>query len=186
MTGDPLRLLCIDLQVDASQDVDPPPAAMDAACALLATGRRLGWTIAHTRRRTRPVIRARRGSPAPGVNPLMSEQVFFHDGRSVAGACGLSRLLERWRGQEVAVAAFDPLALISCVLACEAPGPRLLLVEDVMPIQALDSLAGIGVFHGRGVRGTFTATRLSKLVRDAALATGIHVLPAPNSGLRGH
>jgi len=186
MIRHPLKLLCIDLQVDAAPNLAPAPEAMAAACTLLATGRRLGWTIAHTRRRTRPVIRARRGSPAPGVNPLMSEQVFFHDGRSVAGACGLSGLLERWRGQDVAVAAFDPLALISCVLACEAPGPRLLLVEDVMPMQALDSLAGVGVFHGRGVSGTFTATRLSKLVRDAAFATGVHVMPPPDSRLRGH
>ncbi len=86
MTNLPCRLLCIDLQADAVPGCEPDPAAVMAARNLLSVGRRLGWTIAHTRRRTRPVIRTRNGLQATSVNPLMTEQVFFHDGRSIAEA----------------------------------------------------------------------------------------------------
>ncbi len=179
MTNNPCRLLCIDLQADAIPGCEPDPAAMLAARNLISAGRRLGWTIAHTRRRTLPVIRARNGSQAPSVNPLMSEQVFFHDGRSVAEAYGLPALLRTWREETVLVAAFDPVALLSCVLACQEPGPRLLLVEDVMPMRTLESAARVGIFHGEDLRGAFKGTTLAKLVKDAGRATGVHVLPLP-------
>lgn len=177
MTHAPCRLLCIDLQADAIPGCEPDPAAILAARNLISAGRRLGWTIAHTRRRTRPVIRARNGSQTPSVNPLMSEQVFFHDGRSVAEAYGLPQLLRTWRDETVLVAAFDPVALLSCVLACQEPGPRLLLVEDVMPMRALESAARVGIFHGEDLRGAFKGTTLARLVKDAGRATGVHVLP---------
>lgn len=179
MTHLPGRLLCIDLQADAVPGCEPDPAAALAARNLLSVGRRLGWTIAHTRRRTRPVIRTRNGLQATSVNPLMTEQVFFHDGRSVAEAFGLSALLRSWREETVLVAAYDPVALLSCVLACQEPGPRLMLVEDVMPMKALEGAARVGLFHGDDWRHAFKATTLARLVKDAGRATGVHVLPIP-------
>lgn len=181
MTSPPCRLLCIDLQADAIPGCEPDPAAMTAARNLLSAGRRLGWTIAHTRRRTLPVIRARNGSQAPSVNPLMSEQVFFHDGRSVAEAYGLSALLRSWRDETVLVAAFDPMALLSCVLACQEPGPRLMVVEDVTPMRTLESASRVGIFHGDSWRGAFRATTLARLVKDAGRSSGVHVLPPPEA-----
>lgn len=179
MTHLPMRLLCIDLQADAIPGCEPDPAAIAAARNLLSAGRRLGWTIAHTRRRTQPVIRARHGLQATSVNPLMTEQVFFHDGRSVAEAYGLSALLRSWRDETVLVAAYDPVALLSCVLACEGPGARLMLVEDVMPMKALEGAARMGIFHGEDWRRAFKGTTLARLVKQAGRATGIHVLPLP-------
>jgi len=181
MTRLPCRLLCIDLQADAIPGCEPDPRAMTAARDMLSVGRRLGWTIAHIRRRTQPVIRSRDGAHGTSINPLMSEQVFFHDGRSVAEAYGLANLLRSWREETVLVAAFDPVALLSCVLVCQKPGPRLMLVEDVMPMRALESAASVGIFHGADWRHSFGATTLARLVRDAGRASGIHVLPPPET-----
>lgn len=185
MTQLPCRLLCIDLQADAVPGCEPDPAAVMAARNLLSVGRRLAWTIAHTRRRTQPVIRARHGLQATTANPLMTEQVFFHDGRSVAEAFGLPALLRSWREETVLVAAYDPVALMSCVLACQEPGPRLMLVEDVMPMRALEGAARVGLFHGDDWRHAFKATTLARLVRDAGRATGVHVLPLPEGSHPG-
>lgn len=185
MTQLPCRLLCIDLQADAVPGCEPDPAAVMAARNLLSVGRRLGWTIAHTRRRTQPVIRARHGLQATTANPLMTEQVFFHDGRSVAEAFGLPALLRSWRDETVLVAAYDPVALMSCVLACQEPGPRLMLVEDVMPMRALEGAARVGLFHGDDWRHAFKATTLARLVKDAGRATGVHVLPLPEGSHPG-
>ena len=83
MDAMPCRLLCIDLQIDAVPDREPNAEALTGARQLLTLGRRLGWTVAHTRRRTQqPVIRARGGGSLTGLNPLMSEQVFFHERHS--------------------------------------------------------------------------------------------------------
>ena len=175
----PRRLLCIDLQADAVPDRVTDPRAAAGARDLLTLGRRLGWTVAHTRRRTRqPVIRTRGGPTATGVNPLMSEQVFFHDSRSIAESHGLAALLHEWRGETVLVAAFDPMALMSCVLACHEPGPRLLLIEDVMPMSELRAASPLSAFHGAGWKGAFSAITLAELVKRAN-RQGVHVFPAP-------
>lgn len=179
MTKVPTRLLCIDLQADAVPGCDPDPLAMKGARDLLSIGRGLGWSIAHTRRRTQPVIRARNGSQTPGINPLMSERVFFHDGRSVAEAYGLAGLLKQWREETVLVAAFDHVALLSCLLACHEPGPLLTLVEDVTPVKALDEASANGTFHGAAWRLAFGSTSIARILRDTGRTTGVHVLPAP-------
>lgn len=176
MDAIPCRLLCIDLQIDAVPDREPNRDALTGARELLTLGRRLGWTVAHTRRRThQPVIRARGGS-ATGLNPLMSEQVFFHEQRSVADSPGLSALLHSWREETVLVAAFDPVALLSCLLACYEPGPRLVLVEDVTSLQALGEAASVSAFHGAAWKLAFGATTLDELLARAK-RQGIHLFP---------
>ncbi len=172
----PTRLLCIDLQDDALPDAGVDPRASAAARQLLQLARRLDWTIVHTRRRTsRPVIRARNGA-ATGLNPLMTEPVYFHDQRSIADNHGLAALLHDWRAHAVLVAAFDPLALLSLVLACQAPGPKLLLVEDVTPLGELRAAAPAGAFHGSGWKGAFGAITLAELARRAN-REGVHMFP---------
>jgi nicotinamidase-related amidase len=177
MDAMPCRLLCIDLQIDAVPDREPDPDALTGARELLTLGRRLGWTVAHTRRRTnQPVIRARSGVSATGLNPLMSEQVFFHEQRSIADSPGLSALLHAWRDETVLVAAFDPVALLSCLLACYEPGPRLVLVEDVTSLQALGEAAPVSAFHGAAWKLAFGATTLDDLLARAK-RQGIHLFP---------
>lgn len=161
------RLLCIDLQVDALPDHAPDPTAVFGARQLLALGRRLDWQIVHARRRTQPVIRARDGSTSAGLNPLMSEKVFFHDGRSIAESPGLASLLHEWRNETVFVAAFDHVALLSCLLACYEPGPRMVLVEDVISLKALGDTSAIDAFHGTAWRLAFGATTLAGVAADA-------------------
>lgn len=179
MDAMPCRLLCIDLQADAVPDREVDTRASTGARDLLTLGRRLGWTIAHTRRRTRlPVIRTRGGPVATGLNPLMSEQVFFHDNRSIADSQGLANLLHDWRDETVLVAAFDPMALMSCVLACHEPGPRLLLVEDVTPMSELREASPVSAFHGAGWKGAFSAITLADLVKRAR-RQGVHLFPTP-------
>lgn len=179
MDAMPSRLLCIDLQADAVPDRDIDARASMCGRELLTLGRRLGWTIAHTRRRTRlPVIRTRGGPVATGLNPLMSEQVFFHDNRSIADSAGLAALLHEWKNETMLVAAFDPMALMSCVLACHEPGPRLLLVEDVTPMSELRAASPVSAFHGAGWKGAFGAITLAELTRRAN-RQGLHLFPTP-------
>ena len=115
---------------------------------------------------------------ATGLNPLMSEQVFFHDNRSIADSHGLANLLHEWRDETVLVAAFDPMALMSCVLACHDPGPRLLLVEDVTPMSELRATTPVSAFHGAGWKGAFNAITLAELVKRAK-RQGVHLFPTP-------
>jgi hypothetical protein len=167
MTPQANRLLCIDLQVDALPDHEPDPKSVSGARQLLSLGRRLGWQIVHARRRTQPVIRARDGSTSAGLNPLMSEKVFFHDGRSVAESPGLSSLLHEWRNDAVYVAAFDHVALLSCLLACYEPGPRMVLIEDVISLDALGDTSAIDAFHGAAWRLAFGKTGIAGIIADA-------------------
>ena len=181
----PCRLVCVDLQVDAVPDSAPDPKASSAARQLLTLGRRLGWTIAHTRRRTlQPLIRTRNSGPATGHNPLMSEPVFFHDTRSLADSHGLAALLNDWRDETLLVAAFDPMALTSLVLACHEPGPRLLLVEDVTPLSDLRAATPVSAFHGKGWKGAFGQITLAELIRRAN-RQGVHLFPGVGSERQG-
>lgn len=178
MDNSTCRLICVDLQTDAVPDRAPDANASSAARQLLTLGRRLGWTIAHTRRRTKqPLIRTRNTGTATGMNPLMSEPVFFHDTRSLADSHGLAALLHEWRGETILVAAFDPMALSSLVLACHEPGPRLLLVEDVTPLSDLRAATPVSAFHGKGWKGAFGQITLAELIRRAG-RQGVHLFPA--------
>lgn len=177
MDNSTCRLICVDLQADAVPDRAPDAKAGSAARQLLTLGRRLGWTIAHTRRRThQPLIRTRNTGAATGLNPLMSEPVFFHDTRSLADSHGLAALLHEWRGETILVAAFDPMALSSLVLACHEPGPRLLLVEDVTPLSDLRAATPVSAFHGKGWKGAFGQITLAELIRRAN-RQGVHIFP---------
>lgn len=181
MKAMPSHLLCIDLQSDAVPDREPDGAVIGAASRLLTFARRLGWTVAHTRRRTRvPLIRTRHAT-ATGLNPLMSEPVFFHDTRSLADSQGLATLLQSWRGETVLVAAMDPVALLSCLLACPEPGPRLVLVEDICSLREMDEAAPVSAFHGDAWRRAFGATSLDKLIASAS-RQGVHLFPTAVSG----
>jgi hypothetical protein len=169
------RLLCIDLQVDAVPGCEPAPSSIFGANQLLTVGRRLGWNIAHARRRTQVVIRSRNGAQA-GLNPLMTEQVFFHDDRSIAGSHGLTDLLQSWRGETVFVAAFDHVALLSCLLACYEQGPRLVLIEDVPPLQTLTDPAAKADFKGAATRLAAGSTTIGGIIKESSRRLGIKAL----------
>ncbi len=163
------RLLCIDLQVDASLGLEPDAHAIFGARQLLTLGRRHGWNIAHTRRRSTgaaaagEIIDTRVGA----MRPLMSERVFFRPNRSIAESPGLSALLESWRGQTVLVAAFDHVALLSCLLACYDQGPRLVLVEDVLSPRTLADTTSMDAFRAAARRLATGSTTLAGIVASA-------------------
>jgi len=173
------RLLCIDLQVDAVPGCAPDPSSIFGARQLLTLARRLGWNIAHARRRTQVVIRARNGAQA-GLNPLMTEQVFFHDDRSIAGSHGLSDLLQSWRDETVYVAAFDHVALLSCLLACHEHGPKLVLIEDVPPLQTLTDTAAKHDFHGAAMRLAAGSITIGGIIKESSRRHGIKVATINN------
>jgi hypothetical protein len=148
--GEPMsRLLCIDLQVDPAIGLEPDAHAIFGARQLLTMGRRLGWTIAHARRRASAAASHQDAGDARvgAMRPLKSEQVFFRSSRSILESPSLSALLESWRGETVFVAAFDHVALLSCLLACYEHGPRLVLVEDVLSLRALTGKTSIDAFR---------------------------------------
>jgi len=141
MPGEPSRLLCIDLQVDTARGLKPEPRCIFGARQLLVMGRRLGWDIAHTR--------VRRPDPEPSatfqptsealigaLRPLTNERLLMRPDRSMAHSPSVSRLLDQWRRETVYVAAFDHVALLSCLLECHETGPKMILVEDAIPAAA--------------------------------------------------
>lgn len=144
----PTRLLCIDLQVDPAFGLEPDAKAIFGARQLLTMGRRLGWTVAHARRRSHTTPSNDHGDARMGaMRPLMTEHVFLRSTRSVADSPGIMKLLESWRGETVFVAAFDQVALLSCLLACYEHGPRLVLVEDVLSMRAIAGKTSIDAFR---------------------------------------
>jgi hypothetical protein len=126
------RLLCIDLQIDARRGLQPDPRAVFGARQLLAVGRALGWSIAHTRLRGAVSGEAWMG----GLRPLLSEPVFQRSARPITASPGLVSLLDDWRDEPVYVAAFDPVSLLSCLVECCDRGPRFILVEDALAVGA--------------------------------------------------
>ena len=174
MTNPACRLLCIDLQVDAVPGCEPDASSIFGARQLLTLGRRLGWTIAHARRRTQVVIRSRNGAQ-PGLNPLMTEQGFFPDGRSIADSQCFPDLLYAWRGETVYVAAFDHVSLLSCLIACQEQGPKLVLIEDVPPLQTLTDPAAKQDFHGAATRLAAGATTIGGIIKESSRRLGIKV-----------
>jgi len=132
-------------------DREPNAEALTGARQLLTLGRRLGWTVAHTRRRAhrQPVIRARGGGFANRAQSADVGTGLLPRAALDRGFAGASALLHSWRDETVLVAAFDPVALLSCLLACYEPGPRLVLVEDVTSLQELGEAAPVSAFHRR-------------------------------------
>ncbi len=127
------RLLCIDLQIDPRRGLQPDANAIFGARALLSVARRSGWTVAHTRMRTRPGGSSGFGETRiSGMRPLMSERVFLRSSRSIADCPGLLDLLDDWKNETVYVAAFDHVTLLSCLLLRYESGPRMVLVENAL------------------------------------------------------
>ncbi len=166
MSTEPRRLLCIDLRLDA--DIDPRPDArcIAAAQGLLAVGRRRGWEIVHTRLRNAAGADARREHDE--LRPLMNERVLAHEHRLVGRSPALARLAEAWRGEDVHVVAFDPVALLSCLIETLETGPRFVLVDDVLPFRATTSDPGAsdpgaGALHAAACRLSAGCTTLSAI-----------------------
>jgi hypothetical protein len=167
------HLLCIDLQVDRAVGLNPAPQAIFGARQLLTMGRRLGWNIAHTRRRV-PSVSA--SSDAPGapsevragaMRPLMTERVFFRNTRSILDSAGLCRLLDGWRNETIFVAGFDHVAVLSCLLACYEAGPRIVLVDDVVAMSTLPSQATIDAFSAAARHLGAGSTTIAEIAAEA-------------------
>jgi hypothetical protein len=176
------RLLSIDLQIDPALGIEPDAPSIFGARQLLAMGRRLGWTIAHARRR----------SPAPAsvdpedqrlgaMRPLMTERVFFRSGRSISDSPGLISMLEGWRQETVFVASFDHVALLSALLACYEHGPRLILVEDVLALQSLSGKSDVDAFRTAAWHLAGGSTTIAGIIAEANRRLGIGALPLPEA-----
>ena len=180
MDAVPARLLCIDLQVDPALGLEPDAKSIFGARQLLTMGRRLGWTIAHARRRSSAIASSDQGDALTGaMRPLMSERVFFRRDRSISGSPGILRLLEDWRGEAVFVAAFDHVALLSCLLACYEHGPRLVLVEDVLSLRALTGRTSIDAFRTAAWHLAAGTTSIASIVSEMQLTNDVSMLRAP-------
>lgn len=142
------HLLCIDLLVDPALGVEPDAQAIFAARQLLTMARRLDWNVVHVRRRpSTAALRSEADVRASAMRPLKSERVFFRSSRSISESAGFAHQLKRWRGETVLVAAFDQVALLSCLLACYEHGPRLVLVEDVLSRSGLVGKSSMDAFR---------------------------------------
>lgn len=175
----PGRLLCIDLQTDpvlgAANGVEPDAKAIFGARQLLTMARRFGWEIVHARRRIDGTVPT--DARAGAMRPLMTERVFFRHGRSVSESTGLCSLLDSWRGQTVFVAAFDHVALLSCLLACYENGPRLVLVEDVLSLHTLTGRASIDAFRTAAWHLSAGSTSIAGIISQANKRLSPIVIP---------
>jgi len=183
----PGRLLCIDLQVDPVFGIEPEAKAIFSARQLLTMGRRLGWEIAHARRRIPNMPNAGVNDARTGaMRPLMSERVFFRSGRAISESAGLTSLIESWRGEQVFVAAFDHVALLSCLLACYEHGPRLILVEDVLSLHALTGRTSVDAFRTAASHLSAGSTTISGILAQAdhrLAPVGLMAAPAAPVGV---
>ena len=173
------HLLCIDLQIDPALGIEPDPQAIFAARQLLTMGRRLGWSIVHARRR--PSALALQGdgdARISAMRPLKSERVFFRSSRSVLESPGLASQLESWRGEPVLVAAFDHVALLSCLLACYEHGPRLVLVEDVLSVGVLAGKTSMDAFRTAAWHLATGTTTIAEIVAAAERRPPMELLAA--------
>lgn len=168
------RLLCIDLQVDPALGVEPDAPSIFGARQLLAMGRRLGWTIAHARRRSPAPAPADLNDQRLGaMRPLMTERVFFRSGRPISDSPGLISMLEGWRQETVFVAAFDHVALLSALLACYEHGPRLVLVEDVLSLESLSGKSDAKAFRTAAWHLAGGSTTIAGIIADANRRLGL-------------
>jgi Isochorismatase family len=180
MDASPTRLLCIDLQIDPALGLEPDAKSIFGARQLLTIGRRLGWTVAHARRRASSISSNDHGEALVGaMRPLMSERVFFRRDRSISGSPGILQLLEDWRGEAVFVAAFDHVALLSSLLACYEHGPRLVLVEDVLSLHALTGKTSIDAFRTAAWHLAAGTTSIARIVADTQLTNDVSMPRAP-------
>jgi hypothetical protein len=161
------HLLCIDLQIDPALGIEPDPAAIFGARQLLTMSRRLGWSIVHARRRHSAGAQNDGDARVSAMRPLKSERVFFRSSRSVLESPGLASQLESWRGEPVLVAAFDHVALLSCLLACYERGPRLVLVEDVLSIGVLTGKTSMDAFRTAAWHLAAGTTTIAEIVATA-------------------
>jgi hypothetical protein len=173
------RLLCIDLQVDPSLGIEPDAQAIFAARQLLAMGRHLDWMIVHARRRpSEAALQSAADARISAMRPLKSERVFFRSTRSVSESPGLSTQLESWRGETVLVAAFDHVALLSCLLGCYENGPRLVLVEDVLALHTLTGKTSMEAFRTAAWHLAAGTTNIADIVASAERRPPLEVLSA--------
>jgi hypothetical protein len=173
----PTRLLCVDLQIDPALGLDPDGHAIFSARQLLILGRRLGWSIAHARRRSSSAAAAGEilDPRIAAIRPMMTERVFFRANRSIAESPGLCALLESWRTETVLIAAFDHVALLSSLLACYEHGPRLLLVEDVLSPRTLADTTSMDAFRAAARRLAAGSVGIADIIAHS----GSHPAPEP-------
>jgi hypothetical protein len=170
MSACPSRLLCLDLQIDPANGLDPDPRAVFGARQLLAMGRRLGWTIAHVRRRTVAGGAIQGDVRTSGLRPLLSERVFVRAGATISSVPGLQALLEDWRDETVYVAAFDHVALMSCLLACYDHGPHLVVVEDAVSAGTAARRVANEAFRSAEAHLVSGATSISGILATARMS----------------
>jgi hypothetical protein len=171
------HLLCIDLQIDPALGIEPDPPAIFGARQLLTMGRRLGWTVVHARRRpSAAALHNDADARTSAMRPLKSERVFFRSNRSISESPGLASQLESWRGEAVLVAAFDHVALLSCLLACYENGPRLVLVEDVMALHTLNGKTSMEAFRTAAWHLAAGTTTIGDIVASAERRAPLEVL----------
>jgi hypothetical protein len=173
------HLLCIDVQVDPALGIEPGPPAIFGARQLLTMGRRLGWTIVHARRRpSASALQNDADARTGAMRPLKSERVFFRSSRSISESPGLASQLESWRGETVLVAAFDHVALLSCLLACYENGPRLVLVEDVLALHTLNGKTSVEAFRTAAWHLAAGTTTIADIVASADRRPPVEVIGA--------
>ena len=140
-------LICLDLQRDyvvpGRPRYAPANAGVVEACRkVLGHARQAGWRVVHSqvRHETTPMLMF--GAPIEGLQPLVSESVFFRSGLSAFANPAFASKLGEARGADVYLIGFSlPDTCLATALAARDQGLSLTLIEDAIGTGAAASTA---------------------------------------------
>ena len=140
-------LICLDLQRDyvvpGRPRYAPANAGVVEACRrVLGDAREAGWRVVHSqvRHETAPMLMF--GAPIEGLQPLVSESVFFRSGLSAFANPAFASKLGEARGADVYLIGFSlPDTCLATALAARDQGLSLTLIEDAIGAGAAASTA---------------------------------------------
>ena len=139
-------LICLDLQRDyvvpGRPRYAPANAGVVEACRrVLAHARQAGWRVVHSqvRHETTPTLMF--GAPIEGLQPLVTESVFFRSGLSAFANPAFATRLSEARGEVYLIGFSLPDTCLATALGARDQGLSLTLIEDAIGAGAAASTA---------------------------------------------
>ena len=119
------RLLAIDLVREAAPACAEVQGRVDRCRRLLAYARAAGWAVSH--------VYPRGGRPAAGVEPLLSESIYYRAGQSPFANRALKRSVRVGAERELVIMALSlSSAVLSAALSAHDLGVAVTLVGDTL------------------------------------------------------
>jgi len=168
-------LICLDLQRDyvvpGRPRYVPANAGVVEACRrVLGHARQAGWRVVHSQERHETAPTLMFGAPIEGLQPLVTESVFFRRGLSAFANPAFASKLSEARGADVHLIGFSlPDTCLATALAARDEGLSLTLIEDAIGTGAAASTAeaarAVLEPHARLTRSALLFAQILELAR---------------------